>query len=78
MFSQHEIQTLNSCISTYIELANTQKYNITLGTKDCVLLNDIYESKINDCYAIQLKLNELIVADEPITYTFSSKDLKKI
>ena len=63
MFNNKDIKTLSSCISNYIELANTQKANLTIGNMDCSSLIEFYDNSIADCYIVQKKLNSLLLQE---------------
>lgn len=61
MFNNKDVKLMSSCIANYIELANTQKDSLTVGSKDCTTLIDFYDRQINDCYILQKKVNGLLL-----------------
>lgn len=56
MFNSNEINTIQCCISNYIACAENQLDSLTIGVNGCNELADIYQTRINDCYEIQKRL----------------------
>ena len=61
MFNNRDAKLMSNCISNYIELANTQKDALTVGSPDCAELIEYYDNQINDCYILQKKVNGLLL-----------------
>ena len=66
MFNSHEINILNACIGTYIELADNQINALTVGNSKCIDLIDVYELHKKSCYDLLLKLNTMRVDEMPV------------
>lgn len=60
-FTNKDIQLINCCVSNYIETANSQIDNLTVGTDDCATLLDFYQNRVTQCYDLQKKLNALLL-----------------
>lgn len=79
MLETNEIHLLQCCLATYVELANTQKNALIVGMKGCNLLDEIYTTRVNQCYELQKKLSVFYDAVIAVKSSeFSSEDLKKI
>lgn len=61
MFNNADVKLMSNCIANYIELANTQKDALTVGSLDCTTLIEFYDRQITDCYILQSKVNGLLL-----------------
>lgn len=61
MFNSKDVKLMSSCINNYIELANTQKSALTVGSNANPVLVDFYEQQVNDCFILQKKVNALLI-----------------
>lgn len=61
MFNNNDVKLMSNCISNYIELANTQKDALTVGSTDCTTLIEFYDKQITNCYILQKKVNSLML-----------------
>lgn len=75
MFTDNDIKTISSCVSNYVEQANNQIANLTVGDKDFNTLYSFLESKINDCYEVQKKLNAIVFIDGKIHANINQKEV---
>lgn len=75
MFTDNDIKTLSGCVSNYVEQANNQIANLTVGDKDFNTIYAFLESRINDCYSVQKKLNAIVFIDGNIHASINQKEL---
>lgn len=61
IFNNSDVKLMSNCIANYIELANTQKDALTVGSPDCTTLIEFYDQQITDCYILQSKVNGLML-----------------
>jgi len=81
MFNSNEVNTIQCCISNYIESAKAQLDCLTIGVKGCNDLAEIYQMKINECYELQKKLQNNSFSEITIPVKqegFTPQDLQKL
>lgn len=61
MFNDADVNLMSSCVANYIELATNQKDSLTVGSPDCSMLMEHYDSQIQACYTLQKKVNSLLI-----------------